>query len=124
MTSDRVTLVVVYCVGLVWIVLQYTVGVDITLCPTKLLFGIPCPGCGMTRACLLLLHGDILEAIKMNPNILIAFPFIVGVPLLCFMKGKSGVLKGIEALTRRRIFVFGIFVFELLVWAYNIARGV
>ena len=36
-------------------------------CPFFLLFGIPCPGCGMTRAYLALFHGDIVQAFSMHP---------------------------------------------------------
>lgn len=36
-------------------------------CPINLLFGVPCPGCGLTRACLLLLRGDFVGAFRMHP---------------------------------------------------------
>jgi hypothetical protein len=36
-------------------------------CPTAGLFHKPCPGCGMTRALLLLAHGDLAGSIAMHP---------------------------------------------------------
>lgn len=36
-------------------------------CPIKLLFGIPCPGCGTTRACLSLLRMNIRDAFMYQP---------------------------------------------------------
>lgn len=36
-------------------------------CPVKRLTGYPCPGCGMTRAVRLVLHGDFAGATRMHP---------------------------------------------------------
>ena len=36
-------------------------------CPMLLITGIPCPGCGMSRALLLLLTGHPAESVKMHP---------------------------------------------------------
>lgn len=43
----------------------------------KHLTGIPCPSCGVTRAIILLLHGDIIGSIGMNP-----FGLIVAITML------------------------------------------
>ncbi|MBR4759126.1 MAG: DUF2752 domain-containing protein [Lachnospiraceae bacterium] len=40
-----------------------------TICPMQLMFGLPCPGCGLTRAAILLCKGDIYGAFKMHPFI-------------------------------------------------------
>jgi hypothetical protein len=48
----------------------------IPLCPFHTLTGKPCPGCGMSRAFLLLGQLKIMEALKMN---------LFSVPLLVFM---------------------------------------
>jgi len=42
-----------------------------TVCFSKILFGIPCPACGMTRAFFLLLQGKLTESIQMNPMLLL-----------------------------------------------------
>jgi len=40
------------------------------VCPSEILIGLPCPGCGLTRAALLLLKGDIAGSLRMNPMLL------------------------------------------------------
>jgi hypothetical protein len=37
------------------------------LCPTALTLGLPCPGCGLTRATSLLTHGHVGEALAFHP---------------------------------------------------------
>jgi hypothetical protein len=50
---------------------------EFTLCLFKNITGLPCPGCGMTRAFLFLGHGKIHEAVILNPNSLLIFPIII-----------------------------------------------
>ncbi|MCQ2426666.1 MAG: DUF2752 domain-containing protein [Lachnospiraceae bacterium] len=38
-----------------------------TVCPVRILFGLPCPGCGMTRALLSLLRLDFSTAVRLHP---------------------------------------------------------
>ena len=54
----------------------------LTLCPLKRLTGIPCPSCGTTRACLLLLNGHPRAAFAMQPFALIAIPLLLLVALV------------------------------------------
>lgn len=49
-----------------------------TICPSKRLFNIDCPGCGMTRASMHLIHFDFDSAVYYN-----ALCFVV-VPILAF----------------------------------------
>lgn len=44
-------------------------------CPTKLLFKIDCPSCGIQRAIHALLLGNFSEAIRYNYYLLLAFPY-------------------------------------------------
>lgn len=48
------------------------------VCPSMIVLGLPCPGCGVTRAGLLLLGGRFQESLAMNPMlaaVLLAAPF-------------------------------------------------
>lgn len=45
-----------------------------SMCVFKLIFGRPCPGCGMTRAVWSLLHGDIASAVAYNWKIMLVAP--------------------------------------------------
>jgi len=47
------------------------------LCPTAALFGVPCPGCGLTRATLALFHGDLRRALQLHPLVLLISPIFM-----------------------------------------------
>lgn len=49
-----------------------------TICPFKLITGIPCPGCGMGRASLALLHGHIGESLYYN---ILCIPFTAAISI-------------------------------------------
>lgn len=46
------------------------------LCGFRKMFGIPCPGCGMTRSFVFLAHGDLVSGFRMN---------LLGPPLFAFV---------------------------------------
>ena len=54
-----------------------------TVCVFKILLGIECPGCGMTRAFSCILHGDLVSAISYNRLVVVVFP------LFCFILLKN-----------------------------------
>ncbi len=57
-------------------------------CPLNALFGLHCPTCGLTRACLALMQGELTEALRLNPLVIPAmgaallFPVILLIDLL------------------------------------------
>ncbi len=54
--------------GVLLAVLYVSVGAfGVPVCPMVLMTGLPCPGCGMTRAAALFLKGDWLGAWRMHP---------------------------------------------------------
>lgn len=67
-----------FCVG-VWLCDPTTPGGVVPVCPTKLLCGIDCPGCGTLRMLYALLHGDVLAALRFNALTLTAL--VLAVPL-------------------------------------------
>lgn len=64
-----------------------------SLCIFYQLFGIPCPSCGMTRAYLHFLQGDLAEAFHFHP----LFP-LVPLLLLSYLKNWQKLLVGIGIL--------------------------
>lgn len=50
------------------------VTLDFPLCPLASAFGIPCPGCGLTRATLALLRGDLRSALHFHPLVWLLTP--------------------------------------------------
>ena len=101
----------------------------VTVCPSKLLWHIPCPGCGTTRAFLLILKGDILEGISLNPNSIIAvvylaiFPFLLLIDVIFQVHSVYDLYLFVnKVLSVKWVFVF-ILMFEFAVWIHNIWSG-
>lgn len=47
------------------------------LCYTREIFGIPCPGCGLTRCFISLAHGEFSRALRFHPAGVLLFAFVV-----------------------------------------------
>lgn len=59
------------------------------MCLFRLLFGLPCPGCGLTRANLLFFSGHFSEAFSMHPLFLVADGYLVYVVWYFIIKRKK-----------------------------------
>lgn len=65
-----------------WVAAHGGGSVSIVVCPTKLLWHVPCPSCGVTRATLLMLSGRVTDALCLNPNVVWSTLFVGLTPLL------------------------------------------
>jgi hypothetical protein len=50
---------------------------QLPFCPMAGVLGVPCPGCGLTRATLALLHGDLRGALRLHPLVFVLTPLFV-----------------------------------------------
>lgn len=48
-------------------------------CPAQVLFGLPCPSCGTTRALAALSRFEVVTALRFNPLVTLALPIWAGV---------------------------------------------
>ncbi|HEX5099987.1 MAG TPA: DUF2752 domain-containing protein [Polyangiaceae bacterium] len=63
---------------------------DTPLCPTAFFLGVPCPGCGLTRATLALLRGDVHGAMHFHPLVFVLTPLFgvaLGTALVEYVRG-------------------------------------
>ncbi|WP_184192904.1 DUF2752 domain-containing protein [Armatimonas rosea] len=54
------------------------------LCPTKALFHLPCPGCGMSRSLVCCAHGELVRAFWLHPLGPVFFGLLIGAVVLRF----------------------------------------
>ena len=122
--NEAIFLFVIYILGIIWIIAGRAYGWKITVCPIKLLSSLPCPGCGTTRAIEMVLDGDMIGGIMMNPNIILVAAIAMGAPFILaanFLYGKDYMRIADRWLNRRPVFISLIF-FEMTIWMYNIVR--
>lgn len=124
--KDVFILILVYLFGIVWIVLNKCLNLSITICPTKILWGIPCPGCGITRAVKLCFEGDLLAAVRMNPNIILVWIVLPIAPLILItqLKTRKDYIARINAFLDKKVYLVIILIAEGSIWIYNIVRHI
>lgn len=57
------------------------------VCPVQILYGLPCPGCGLTRAGVLLLTGHFAAAFSMHPFIYVWLLFLLYLAFCRYIRG-------------------------------------
>jgi hypothetical protein len=60
------------------------------ICPLKLATGLDCPLCGMTRAFVFAVHGNLAAASAFNPAWPVAASLLVAVVALCWRDASTG----------------------------------
>jgi len=93
-------------------------------CVFKLFFNIPCPGCGLTRAYHLFLHGKIIDAFFQNILFypLILFMIIFHYQMIMDFIHKKEVL--VEKILQHKILYYVIGFFMILSEIYNVMMGI
>lgn len=119
-----------------WLSVQQTAGDGLHICgltihlgcPSRLLLGIPCPGCGNTRSVLACFRGDLWQAIMFNPVGLLIALFIVVAPLwiaLDWMRGSTSLLtawcRTEQRLHNNRVIIV-VILLTLCNWIWNIQK--
>lgn len=115
--SGREVLGLALTLCLVGIVVLVAHALGITLCLFRRVTGFPCPFCGTTRACLTLLRGNVLEALKYNPlAVAIVFlgPFALWLILLRKVWRRTAVVMATVL----------VLIAVSLNWAYLLTRGI
>jgi hypothetical protein len=117
--------------GYVWLGYNFfdeEVNHNFTVCIFKNVTGVPCPSCGITRSLVQLVHGNILEAIYVNPLGLLAALFLLIAPcwLLAdiFNKKESfmNAFRHGEMLLKKHVVYVPLILLGLLNWYWNIIK--
>jgi len=101
------------------------IGWDVWPCPFRQLTGLPCPGCGMTRACLAMLRGNWAAVWKFNPfgPVFALFWVVVVVGLLLPEPWRGrlvAILGRFERRTRWAAWVgAGLLIYSLTRWCWS-----
>ena len=96
---------------------------QIPICPSRVVFGVLCPGCGLTRGTLALAQGDLESMLHFNPLAIVLGPLAVWVVLHGLLVSLSWLTPGgkldLVARLPRSIWI-GIFVVLVGVWGARI----
>ncbi|MCL2510579.1 MAG: DUF2752 domain-containing protein [Bacteroidales bacterium] len=94
----------------------------------KRVFQIPCPSCGTTRAVEMLLQGDFLKSIHINPLSLIVLPTMLVVPcwiVYDFITKRTSFhqfYRYMEKQLRKPLIYAPLILLILLLWGWNIYK--
>lgn len=82
-------------------------------CPIKYLTGVPCPGCGLSRALAALLRLDFRTALRFHPMVFVLPPVV-----LYALFGKKPLFgsKNLE-----RVLLWSVIVLDIAIWLIRLA---
>jgi Protein of unknown function (DUF2752) len=98
------------------------------VCIIKNATGFPCPSCGTTRAVTLLLEGQLIESVLLNPfGILVAiimtiFPFWILMDVVLKKDTFLKAYKKTEGIIRTKLLAIVLILLVLLNWIWNINK--
>jgi hypothetical protein len=84
--------------------------------------GLPCPGCGLTRSVLALLHGHVGESLRLHPMGPVLFCGMCVIVACGFMprRLRQQIVAGVAAVERRTGVATWLFMLLLIVWGLRI----
>jgi hypothetical protein len=118
-------------VGYVWLYFGLTLveNNSFEVCFIKQTTNIPCPSCGSTRSVISLLHGNFIDALKMNPlgyivaMIMIVAPFWVIFDVAFKKKSLFSFYKNIESFLKKPRHSIPLILLLIMNWIWNILKG-
>lgn len=116
---------IIYILTFGWVMFHYLYqgGANIIVCPFRLISGLPCPGCGITRATVLCLNGNIYEALSLNVNFIFVIGFLYcSIPLYILDLCSGFIYKSFLSITSNRIFNKNLHIFVILEIIYWLIR--
>jgi len=111
-------LALIILAGAVLLLGMFAMGIPGWPCPVLLALGIPCPGCGLTRATFLLLSGDLRASLTYHafaPIFLLGLP-IIGVAGLLPDRARHSLIETLIAFERRTGISFFLLTALILYW--------
>lgn len=91
-------------------------------CPFHALTGLDCPACGGQRALHSLLHGEVAEALRFNPFLVISVPYFLVVAWTSFDKGR--VARHVRPVVQHRQVAYGYCLLFVVWWVVRNLPGV
>ena len=93
---------------------------EATLCPFHFLTQLPCPGCGMGRACIALAQGNLADAWHYHPFAFFLISLALG--LACSPSQLSRAWLALPP-SLRKGFAGGVLALVLMLWVYRLLHG-
>ena len=101
-----------------------------TFCLFKNVTGIPCPSCGVTRSVLLLIQGEVMQAMLTNPLGILAMILLLTIPcwiLLDVIRNKTSLLvvytRSEEMIRQQKLLYIPLIALIAINWIWNITKG-
>lgn len=117
--------------GYAWIACSLTglMPEDFTPCLFRNVTGLACPSCGTTRSLLLLIQGEWLQALMVNPLGYLALGGLIVIPLMLITDAvrQSNILYRsylkTESIVRYKMVYVPVILLIAINWGWNIFKG-
>ena len=89
-------------------------------CALRRMSGLPCPGCGGTRAFYHLFHGELIESIRLNP--IVVYGMGAYLHFMCLFAYRKHTGRGADKEIPVQYYLYGAAAVLLLQWIFKIAH--